>query len=151
MESTSHFINELAITYSRKEISHNSIKNSAAVYEMLKEIFSSTQSAIELKEYFFMILLNRANKVIGYYKLSEGGISGTVVDLRLGFGTALKGLASGIIMAHNHPSGNLCPSEEDKRLTKKFVEAGKLLDIAVLDHLIVTNDGYYSFADEGLI
>jgi DNA repair protein RadC len=118
---------------------------------LIKEIYSNTQSEIELKEYFFMILLNRANKVIGYYKLSEGGISGTVVDLRLAFGTALKGLASGIIITHNHPSGNLSPSEEDKRLTKKFVEAGKLLDIAVLDHLIVTNNGYYSFADEGII
>ena len=151
MKNTSHFINELAITYSRKEISQNSIKNSAAVYNLIKEIYSNTQSEIELKEYFFMILLNRANKVIGYYKLSEGGISGTVVDLRLAFGTALKGLASGIIITHNHPSGNLSPSEEDKRLTKKFVEAGKLLDIAVLDHLIVTNNGYYSFADERLI
>jgi DNA repair protein RadC len=151
METTSHFINELAITYSRKEINHNSIKNSAAVYNLIKDIYSKTQSAIELKEYFFMILLNRANKVIGYYKLSEGGISGTVVDLRLAFGTALKGLASGIIMAHNHPSGNICPSEEDKRITKKFVDAGKILDISVLDHLIVTNNGYYSFADEGIL
>ncbi len=151
MESKSHFINELAITYSRKEINQNSIKNSAAVYNLIKDIYSSTQSAIELKEYFFMILLNRANKVIGYYKLSEGGISGTVVDLRLAFGTALKSLASGIIMTHNHPSGNLSPSEEDKRITKKFVDAGQILDISVLDHLIVSNNGYYSFADEGIL
>jgi DNA repair protein RadC len=151
MKTQSHFINELAVAYTRKEVSANPIKNSAAVYELLKEIYHNTQSELELKEYFFMLLLNRANKVIGYYKLSEGGISGTIVDIRLAFATALKGLASGIILAHNHPSGNLCPSEEDKRVTKKFVEAGKLLDIAVLDHLIVTTDSYFSFADEGLI
>jgi DNA repair protein RadC len=151
MKSTSHFINELSVNYSRKEINHNSIKNSADVYNLIKVIYNNTQSAIELKEYFFMILLNRVNKVIGYYKLSEGGISGTVVDLRLAFGTALKGLASGIIMAHNHPSGNLFPSEEDKRITKKFTEAGKILDITVLDHLIVTADSYFSFADEGIL
>lgn len=151
MKNQSHFINELAVTYSRQEVSQTAVKNSATVYKLLKEIYHNTQSEMELKEYFFMILLNRANKIVGYYKLSEGGISGTVVDLRLAYGTALKSLASAIIIAHNHPSGNLNPSEEDRRLTKKFTDAGKLLDINVLDHLIITNDGYYSFADEGLL
>ena len=146
---TSNCINEVTIKYTRREFANTSIKNSLEVSNLIREVYNTTESEIELKEYFFILLLNRANKVVGYHKLSEGGISGTVVDLRLAFGTALKGLASGIIMTHNHPSGNLSPSEEDRRLTKKFVEAGKLLDIAVLDHLIVTNNDYYSFADNG--
>jgi DNA repair protein RadC len=151
MEAKSHFINELSVSYKRKQLHNTTVNNSQATYQLLKDIYNKTESEIELKEYFFMILLNRANKPIGYYKLSEGGIGGTVVDIRIAFATSLKGLASAIVLAHNHPSGNLVPSEEDKRITKRFVEAGRLLEITVLDHLIVTTEGYYSFADDGLI
>jgi DNA repair protein RadC len=151
METKSHFINEISVSYKRSQLNNATVNNSQATCQLIKDIYNQTQSELELKEYFFMVLLNRANKPVGYYKLSEGGIGGTVVDIRIAFATALKGLASAIVLAHNHPSGNLVPSEEDKRITKRFVEVGKLLEIVVLDHVIVTTDGYYSFADEGLI
>ncbi len=113
---------------------------------IFREIWSDT---IEIHEEFYILLLNRANKVLGWYKLSQGGLSGTVVDTRLIFGVALKGLASGIIVAHNHPSGGLIPSEQDKMITKKLRELGKLLEITLLDHVIITAESYYSFSDDG--
>ena len=97
------------------------------------------------------MLLNRANKVLGIYPVSKGGVSGTLVDPKLIFSVALKCNASSIILAHNHPSGNLFPSENDKELTQKLKSAGNFLDIKVLDHLIITPEGYFSFADEGLL
>jgi len=110
------------------------------------------KSTIGLYEEFMVLLLNRANRVLGCLKLSKGGLTGTVVDLRILYGTALKAMASGIIIAHNHPSNNLSPSDEDRKLTKKIRDAGKLLDINLLDHLILGTDGsYVSFADEGWI
>jgi DNA repair protein RadC len=107
--------------------------------------------ALEHREYSYVILLNRAAYVLGVYQLSSGGTTGTVVDPKLVFQSALKANASAIILAHNHPSGNLNPSEEDKKLTKKIQSAGSFLDINLYDHLILTNDGYKSFADEGLM
>ena len=106
---------------------------------------------IELQESFMILLMNRANRIIGVYKLSHGGITGTVTDVRLIFIAALKSAACSIILAHNHPSGNLTPSDADKSITKMIQEAGKLLEIKVLDHIILCSDGYYSFADEGII
>jgi DNA repair protein RadC len=102
-------------------------------------------------EEFHVILLNRGNTVIKQFHLSTGGLTGTVVDARILFKEAINCLATGIILAHNHPSGNLQPSEQDLRLTKKIVEFGKLIDIVVLDHLIITDFHYFSFADNGLI
>ena len=102
-------------------------------------------------EEFWVLLLNRANQVIKKEKISSGGVSGTVADPKIIFNKALSELASGIILVHNHPSGNLRPSNADIMLTKKVKEGGKLLDINVLDHLIFTNQGYYSFADEDRI
>ena len=112
---------------------------------------SWNQSTIEHKETFKMLLLNRANKVLGITTISEGGLSGTVTDVRLIFQYAIKGNASGIIVAHNHPSGNQNPSESDLKITQKIKEAGNLLDIQLLDHIIITPemDLYRSFADEG--
>jgi DNA repair protein RadC len=106
---------------------------------------------IELQEQFKVMLLNRSNKVLGIFEVSSGGITGTVADPKLIFMAALKASACGIIISHNHPSGNLKPSRQDEELTRKIKEAGRLLDIQVLDHVIVTGEGYYSFADEGLI
>lgn len=100
-------------------------------------------------EEFWILLLNRANRVIGRECISAGGVSGTVVDAKIVFRKALEYQASSLILAHNHPSGNLAPSTADRQLTTKLVQAGKHLDISVLDHLIVTNSSYYSFADEG--
>ncbi|GAB4405506.1 MAG: DNA repair protein RadC [Microscillaceae bacterium] len=120
----------------------------------------SAQSAYELMqpylldlpyEEFWVIFLNKSNVVIRPEKISLGGVDGTVVDPKLVFKRALELLAVNLILVHNHPSGNLNPSEADQRITQKLREGGKLLDINILDHLIFTNTGYLSFADEGLI
>jgi DNA repair protein RadC len=108
-------------------------------------------NTIELQEEFKVLLLNRNHQVLGIYPLSKGGVSGTVVDAKLVFSVALKCNASSIVMAHNHPSGNLKPSEADLKLTKKMKEIGTLMDTPVLDHLIIGENNYLSFADEGLI
>ncbi|MEM6319964.1 MAG: JAB domain-containing protein [Bacteroidota bacterium] len=100
-------------------------------------------------EEFNLLLLNRANRVLAFYNVSKGGQVGTVVDAKVVFAAALKLKATGIILAHNHPSGNLHPNMQDIAVTKKLVEGGKLLDIIIFDHLIVTPYGYYSFAEEG--
>ena len=102
-------------------------------------------------EEFWVLLLNRNNLVIDKMLVSQGGLSGTVIDVRIILKMALDKLACSIILCHNHPSGNLIPSEADKDITKKIKEAGKHMDIPVLDHLIIANDSYFSFADEGLI
>lgn len=101
-------------------------------------------------EEFWILLLNKANHIIGREKVSQGGISNVLVDARLVFKPALEALASSIILIHNHPSGNLKPSTADIDLTKKLKEAGRYLDTAVLDHIIITNGGFLSLADEGL-
>lgn len=102
-------------------------------------------------EEFWILLLTRSNEVIRPVQISQGGISGTVADPKIIFKSALEHLASSMILVHNHPSGNLKPSEADKELTRRLVTSGKLLDIPVLDHLIVSELGYLSFADEGML
>ena len=151
MKRQENFINELQLEFQKKLFSRKKITCSGNAAELSREVFKTTSSHIELKEYFFVIMLNRANEVLGYVKIGEGGISGAVADLRLAYATAIKCLASGIILLHNHPSANLNPSNADKSLTKKFVDAGHILDISVLDHIILTTHNHFSFADEGLI
>jgi DNA repair protein RadC len=114
------------------------------------EIFQPLLSDL-LHEEFWILFLNRSNKVINRMKLSQGGISGTVTDVRLVMKEAIECLASGIIVCHNHPSGNLNPSESDSKITQKIKEAGILMDIQLLDHLIISDKDYYSFADNGLL
>ncbi len=116
--------------------------------EVLRSIWSDQ---IEYREEFVILCLNRANKVLGYSKISSGGTSGTVADPKIIFQIALKSNASSIILAHNHPSGNINPSDSDLKLTKKLKNAGTLLDIPVLDHIILTNESFFSFADEGIM
>lgn len=118
-------------------------------FEILKN--SWDESTIELFEEFKVMFTNRANKVLGIMEVSTGGISGTVADPRLIFIAALKAGASGMIVSHNHPSGNVIPSQADIQLTRKLKEGGKLLEIQLLDHIIVTSESYYSFADEGIL
>jgi DNA repair protein RadC len=125
------------------------IKTSSDAYEVLKQ--SWDENKIEFVEQFKVMLLNRANKVLGIYEVSTGGISGTVADIRLIFAAAIKSNASSIVLAHNHPSSNTKPSEADIQLTRRIKEAGKLLNIKVIDHIIVTVENYFSFADEGEI
>ncbi len=102
-------------------------------------------------EEFWILILNKANRVIRKACISEGGISGTVVDPKKVFKMALDNHASSLILGHNHPSGNIQPSEADHKITRKIAEAGKMLDIGVLDHIILGNSNYFSFADEGMI
>ena len=107
---------------------------------------------IEFVEEFKILLMNRSNSVLGILEISKGGISGTVTDVRVIFQAAIKGNASGIICAHNHPSSNTNPSESDNKITQKIKEAGNLLDIQLLDHLIISTEGdYYSYADFGTL
>jgi DNA repair protein RadC len=102
-------------------------------------------------EEFWILLLNRANEVLRPVQVSAGGVSGTVADSKLIFKHAIEHLASGMILLHNHPSGNRTPSQADKDLTRKLRDAGRLLEIPILDHLIFTDGGYFSFADEGIL
>jgi DNA repair protein RadC len=104
-----------------------------------------------MHEEFWVILLNRANAVIKKVQISAGGVAGTVADPKIIFKTALENLASGIILVHNHPSGNLLPSQADKEITRKMKDAGKLLEVPVLDHVIFADKNYFSFADEGIL
>lgn len=126
------------------------INSSQAAYTILKEHFDPDYLAI--REELVVLYLNQANKVLGVYKGFSGGISATVVDIRLILAVALKGLSTGIIISHNHPSGTPTPSEADKQLTSQLKHAAELFSIKVLDHLILTpQDSFYSFADEGLL
>src|SRR6476620_5478684 len=128
-------VSEISVSYKPKfkASERPKVSSSRQVYDILIDHWNT--DIIELKEQFKIMLLNRANKVIGIYEVSNGGISGTIADPKLIFSTALKTCASSIILTHNHPSGNLRPSEADIKLTEKIKAGGKLLDIAVLDHV----------------
>ena len=149
--SAFHKVAEVKLSYRNKvkPSERPQVTCSADSYKVLQE--SWDKSKLEFVEQFKVLLLNRANRVLGVYELSTGGVAGTVADLKLVFVAALKACASGVILSHNHPSGNLKPSQADLQLTKKMKQGGELLDIAVLDHIILTSEGYYSLADEGLL
>ena len=125
------------------------IRDSKDAYEILLKIWNHDR--IDLQEEFKVLFLNRANRVLGVYNLSSGGITGTVCDPRLIFTAALKCNSVSMVLSHNHPSANLRPSRADEELTSKIKEAGALLDIKVVDHIIISSEGYLSFADEGII
>jgi len=149
-ESKSNLLHEIQVVYvGPKSTDCKQISSAKEAYQILLEFYDKKK--IDHHEVFSILLLSRSNKCIGFVKISEGGITATVVDQRLIFQVALKTNAVGIILAHNHPSGNLKPSEADVMLTRKIREGAKLLDIQVLDHLILTSEGYYSFADEGML
>lgn len=122
------------------------IMGSKLVFDIMSPLLSDLPH-----EEFWLICLNRNNRFIAKHKISSGGITGTIADTKMIFNVALKELACGIILCHNHPSGNLQPSEQDKQLTKKIVEAAKLLEIDVLDHIIIAHQQYYSFTDMGIM
>ena len=140
-------IAEIKITYTPKLKTSEllSITCSHDAYEIL---IAEWEDLLHF-ESFKIVLLNRANKILGISTISQGGVSGTVADPKVIFQAALKANASSVILFHNHPSGQLKPSQQDISLTKKIKEGGKLLEISVLDHLIITDVGFYSFADEG--
>lgn len=122
------------------------ITTSADAFALLLPVFADLNH-----EEFWILILNQANCVIGKQLISKGGMAGTVADPKIIFKTALEHNAAYVILSHNHPSGNLKPSQQDVAITRKLVEAGKMLDLYVLDHLIVTNKLFYSFGDDGLI
>jgi DNA repair protein RadC len=125
------------------------ITQSKTIHEIFRILWD--ENTIEHVESCYVLLLNRSNHVLGWKRVSEGGVKGTVVDPKVVFQLAIKTNSSAIVIAHNHPSGNLHFSEIDKSMTKKLKESGKLLEIDVLDHLILTSEGYLSMADEGII
>lgn len=141
---------EVKVSYKRRLNVTYKITTSRDCFDVLYSLFD--KDTIAYREEFLVLLLNRANRVLGWARLSIGGISGTVVDPKIVFVLALQTSASSIVVSHNHPSGNLKPSEADIKLTKQLKEAGKLLEILLLDHLILTPEGqFFSFADEGML
>ncbi len=138
---------EIKVSYTNQSTYRQKVLHSKDIYEAILPTWNS--ETIEYIEEAKIILLNRANVILGVYELSKGGISGTVVDLRIILAVALKCNASSIVLIHNHPSGNLQPSEQDKVITTKLRNACKLLDLLLLDHLIISKEEYYSFADNG--
>jgi DNA repair protein RadC len=138
---------ELAKRRNESEVmAKEKIASSRDAYEIFRSVMSD-----QPYESFWIILMNKANKVIRKCNISEGGVSGTVVDPKKIYKIALDLHASSMILGHNHPSGNIQPSEADQKITKKIRDAGLMLDVAVLDHLIIGDDKYYSFADEGTL
>lgn len=144
-------IQEVQLIYKQKfkAIERPKITTSEEAYRILLSTWNV--GTIGFIEEFKILLLNRANRVIGCYEVSSGGLCGTIADPRLIFAAALKTCATGLILAHTHPSGNLTPSESDLQLTSKLREGGKLLDIMVLDHIILSGVGYISLTDQGNI
>ena len=140
-------LNEIQVSYSTPQTTKPQIKSSLQVYEMVKKHWNPDH--LELHEEFKVIFLNKGNRVLGIYDLTKGGISQCTVDVRLIFSIALKVNSSGIMLVHNHPSGNLTPSAPDTAITKNIREIGVLMNIKLLDHLIITKENYYSFADHG--
>ena len=143
-------VNQIQLSYKKVDVPNAQITNSHDAYNLIKKLWE--QNLIEIQEHFMVIYLNRQNKVIGYFTPFKGGNASTVVDDRIIFATGLKAIASAIIVAHNHPSGSLKPSEEDIKLTKKLVDIGKQMSIKCVDSMIITKDnGYFSMSDEGMI
>ena len=139
---------ELSVVYKGKKKSDlEMMRSSQDIYSVLLSLYN--KGSINWTEETILLCMNRANKIIGYSRLSTGGITGAIMDTRVIFTTALNcaGTTS-IIISHNHPSGNLLPSRADDEITKKIKAAGEIIDIALIDHIIVTDEGYYSYADE---
>ncbi len=143
-------INEIQLSYKKKlKTSFQKISSSKQANQCIRQIIPVEQ--INYREYMYALYLDNGNNVVGYYLLSVGGINSTLVDVRILMQGALLTRSVGFILVHNHPSGKLTPSLSDRQLTEKIKEASKVLDLKLLDHLIITEDGYYSFADEGVL
>lgn len=144
-------LQEVQLSYKNKVLASQRPKVCQA--EEALSLFQSiwNMDEMELVESFKMLLLNNGNRVLGVYHASQGGSVGTIVDIRILLTVALKANACKLLVAHNHPSGNLTPSHSDIKLTEKLKEGAKLLEIQLLDHLILTSESYYSFANDGLL
>ena len=142
-------IAEVQVSYNPEKTIDFKLENSRSSFQLLLK--SWDEGRIEMQEEVKVLLLNTSNKVLGIYSLAQGGISGCHVDIRLILAVALKSVASGLILVHNHPSGSIRPSDIDKRITEKLKLACQLVDIKLLDHLIITKNDYFSFADEEIL
>jgi DNA repair protein RadC len=140
---------EIKISYQPSKHDKPEIRSSKDAFDFFRGFYSG--ETVCLQEQFAAMYLNRANKVLGVTILSVGGITGTVVDIRLTMSVALKCAATSILLCHNHPSGNLKPSRADIELTNRIKQAAELFDIKLIEHLVITSEAYYSFADEGLV
>ena len=140
---------EIEVSYSNRIPAKDRIKicTSQDAFDASKLFWPSTDHV----EYFYVIYLNRHNQILGCHQISKGGFTGTVIDVRVIFQIALKACATSICAIHNQPSGNTTPSDADQQITQKIKEAGRTLDIQLLDHLVITSEKYFSFADEGLL
>lgn len=146
-----YYVAELELVYKSKvkPSQRPQVSSSRDIYKLLLGLWNPDK--IEMLEEFKVLFLNRANKVLGVMDVASGGITGCVADPRIILAAAVKANAVNIVMAHNHPSGSIKPSRADEQLTQKIKEAARWMDINVLDHLIITDGEYYSFADEGLL
>ena len=146
METT---INEIQVSYTSKFLSKDPISTSTEAFRYAIKIWN--MDTIDLFEEFKVLYLNKNNMVIGYYALGKGGIDFCSVDVRLLLSVALTTNSTGFIIVHNHPSGKLMPSEADKKITKHIQECCKIMNLVLLDHLIISSSGYFSFMDECMI
>ncbi|NCB83927.1 MAG: DNA repair protein [Bacteroidia bacterium] len=142
-------LTEILISYKNKNQDAVKVSSSVDVYNFILNHWDD--DTLDIQENVKMLLLNSSNTILGVYDVSRGGINSTVIDLRLVLSVALKCLASSIILVHNHPSGNINPSEQDREFTKKIKSACKFLEIQLFDHIIITRYDYFSFADNGYI
>lgn len=149
-EPTTFAFGEVQLSYKKKRKSKfDSIRSSKDVEWILRKIFPKSQ--INFREHFYALYLNNQNKVVGYQLISLGGITQTVIDIRILFSGAILCNSVGLIICHNHPSGKLKPSEQDLKITKKIAKACEILDIKLLDHIIITDKTYLSFSDDCLL
>jgi DNA repair protein RadC len=142
-------LTELQVSYKPKKFAGPKVNTSQSAYDVLCSVYN--QDLIDLREEFICLYLTRSNQVKGWYQISAGGFTGTVADPKMILGIALKTASCCLVLSHNHPSGNLKPSQADINLTEKIKKAAAFMDIQVLDHIIVTSTGYLSFADEGML
>lgn len=149
MNTQNFSVGEVELSYKRKKFKTEKISTADDAFHVLRSTFSDGQ--IGFKEFFKILLLDNAHNVLGWSLIGEGGLTECPVDVRLIFQTALLSNATRIIVCHNHPSGSLKPSKQDDNLTSELKQAGKLLRIPVVDHIILSEDRFYSYADEGRI
>lgn len=144
------YLKQVKLTLVKKEgIESFKAEGSYQIQKVLRDIIPA--DSINVHESVVAVFFNQNNESVGWFQVSQGGINQSVVDLRMVFSAALNCLATAIIMCHNHPSGNIKPSQDDIKITKKLKDGGDILNIKLLDHIIITEESYYSFADEGLI
>jgi len=143
-----NYVREIELCYGSKKIPNGKINNASSAVDFFRSIWAKD---IEIRERAYAVYINNKGEVLGWYEISSGGLTGTVMDARLIYSVALKCLAASVVVAHNHPSGDLQPSRADREMTLKLKEGATVLDIKLLDHVIINADSFYSFQESGLI